>query len=108
MHQVDSAPLAHLILVDNPPHHAAGDFALLHNQVELTGDNRLTFSGIGIYHPLLFKDVESGLPAKLAPILRTAINQKKVTGAYYAGTWMDIGTPERLGQLNRQLSDQQG
>ncbi|MDR4518977.1 MAG: nucleotidyltransferase family protein [Nitrosomonas sp.] len=108
MHQVDSAPLAHLILVDNPPHHAAGDFALIHNQVEMTGDNHLTFSGIGIYHPLLFKDVEPGLPAKLAPILRTAINHKKVTGAYYAGAWMDIGTPERLNQLHRQLSNQYG
>ena len=108
MHQLDSAPLAYLILVDNPPHHAAGDFALIHNQVELTGDNRLTFSGIGVYHPLLFQDLEPGLPAKLAPVLHKAINNVRVSGEYFAGTWMDIGTPERLHQLHRQLSNQYG
>lgn len=102
------AHLAHLVLVDNPPHHAAGDFALTLNQVELTGDKRLTFSGIGIYHPLLFRDVEPGLPTKLAPILHAAIDDKRVTGEYFSGTWMDIGTPKRLDQLRRQLSDQHG
>lgn len=111
MHQAGFGPhahLAHLVLVDNPPYHAAGDFALICNKVELMGDKRLTFSGIGIYHPQLFQDVEPGLPAKLAPILRTAINDKKVSGEYFAGIWMDIGTPERLNQLHRQLSDQHG
>ncbi len=108
MHQNNPRQHAHLVLVDNPIHHAGGDFALVQNRVVLKGENQLTFSGIGVYHPALFNHVVRGHPAKLAPVLRTAISQMKITGEYFTGTWMDIGTPERLEQLHRQLCNQQG
>jgi len=95
--------LAHLVLVDNPAHHAAGDFALNDGTVEMTGGKQLTFSGIGVYHPVLFNGIAPGQPGKLAPLLRAAIMQQKVTGEYFSGVWEDIGTPERLLQLDRQL-----
>lgn len=96
-------PLAHLLLVDNPVHHSGGDFALDADRVHLMGNNKLTFSGIGIYQPALFADVKPGEVMKLAPILRDAIQGGRVTGEYFSGLWMDIGTPERLDQLHQQL-----
>ncbi len=107
MHQNSSNRLVHMVLVDNPPHHAEGDFALIHDKLVLNSGNRFTFSGIGVYHPLLFAGMKPGIPTKLAPILRTAINDKKVTGEHFSGVWLDIGTPERLQQLDRQLSARQ-
>lgn len=108
MHQNSASRLVHMVLVDNPVHHAAGDFALIHDQLVLTdGGDCLTFSGIGVYHPLLFAGMKPGIPIKLAPILRSAVNDKKVTGEYFEGVWLDVGTPERLQQLDRQLSAQQ-
>ena len=98
--------LAHLVLIDNPPHHAEGDFALQGDQVILTGDNRLTFSGIGIYQPRLFNEIKPGLPVKLAPLLRQAMQAGKVSGEYFSGQWVDVGTPERLELLDKQLKSQ--
>ncbi len=98
--------LAHLVLIDNPPHHAEGDFALQGDQVILTGDNRLTFSGIGIYQPRLFNEIKPGLPVKLAPLLRQAMQAEKVSGEYFSGQWVDVGTPERLELLDKQLKSQ--
>ena len=97
--------LAHLVLVDNPAHHAAGDFAFDSGSVALTGKDKLTFSGIGIYQPGLFKDVAPGAAAKLAPLLRQAIVLGKISGEYYPGVWVDVGTPERLRLLNARLSN---
>ncbi len=104
--QSDSAQLAHLVLVDNPLHHAAGDFTLRQNQILLTGNNRLTFSGIGIYRPQLFCAIKPGMAVKLAPLLRQAIEQGKVSGEYFSGHWIDVGTPERLEALDKQLKSQ--
>lgn len=95
--------LAHLFLVDNPAQHAQGDFALNAGLVSAEGQSKLTFSGVGIYHPCLFASVEQGQPAKLAPILREAMVQHQVSGEYYCGEWHDIGTPERLSALDLQL-----
>lgn len=95
--------LAHLVLIDNPPHHAAGDFALQGHQVMLTGSHKLTFSGIGIYQPQLFNAIEPGVAVKLAPLLRQAMQQGKVSGEYFFGQWIDVGTPERLELLDKQL-----
>jgi N-acetyl-alpha-D-muramate 1-phosphate uridylyltransferase len=98
-----SVALAHIVLIDNPPHHPQGDFALDNSgTVSETGIRRLTFSGIGLYHPDLFRDTPTG-KSKLAPLLRAAMAAKKVTGQHYSGFWMDIGTPERLDELDRHL-----
>jgi N-acetyl-alpha-D-muramate 1-phosphate uridylyltransferase len=95
--------LAHLVLVNNPSHHPQGDFALSgSNKVTETGKDKLTFSGIGVYHPDLFKAYPEGKRA-LAPVLRQAMQQARVTGEYFQGEWYDIGTPERLHQLDLSL-----
>lgn len=94
---------AHLVLVDNPAHHINGDFGLDRTgRVTENDETRLTFSGVGIYHPALFNNMPPG-KSKLAPLLREAIKENKVSGQYYSGFWMDIGTPERLEELDKHL-----
>ncbi|MDR1662229.1 MAG: mannose-1-phosphate guanylyltransferase, partial [Azoarcus sp.] len=95
--------LAHLFLVDNPDHHPEGDFALEAGRVRSEKEPRLTFSGIAAYHPALFARLEPGRPARLAPQLRAAMEDDRVSGERYCGCWMDVGTPERLAQLDAQL-----
>lgn len=92
--------LAHLVLVPNPDHNPEGDFALVNNKV--VDAKSYTFSGIGYYSPKLFEGVPYGKSA-LAPLLRAAMKEGKVTGELYEGEWLDIGTPERLELLNAQL-----
>lgn len=99
-----SEDLAHLVLVGNPSHHPGGDFDLDSGRVAIPGRDSLTFSGIGIYQPRLFNDVLPGSAAKLAPRLRRAIAAGKISGEYYGGVWMDVGTPERLRLLDRRLN----
>jgi MurNAc alpha-1-phosphate uridylyltransferase len=94
--------LAHLMLVPNPDHHLAGDFSLQGGEVSAEGENRLTFSGIGVYHPQLFAGCRPG-KFPLAPLLRSAIQKGLVTGECFTGQWIDVGTPERLKQLEMQL-----
>lgn len=111
-HGLDAGLLAHLVLVDNPPQHPAGDFSLWgestddsqHQRVCETGAQRLTFSGIGCYHPHLFAGVSRTSPAPLAPLLRQAMARHQVSGEYFTGQWHDIGTPERLYELHDRLS----
>jgi MurNAc alpha-1-phosphate uridylyltransferase len=95
--------LAHVLMVPNPVQHPEGDFYLQGNQVsarELANSEKLTFSGIGLYHKDLFQGLEVGKPAKLAPLLRAAMEQNKVSGEKYLGPWHDVGTPQRLQELN--------
>ena len=105
---------AHLVLVDNPPQHLRGDFLLRGDRVLSDGDARLTFSGIGVYKPSLLEQWRSiigsapGADAtpprfKLAPLLRDAMHRDLVTGEHHAGRWTDVGTPERLAQLDNEL-----
>jgi N-acetyl-alpha-D-muramate 1-phosphate uridylyltransferase len=94
--------LALLVLVANPPHHPAGDFTLADGRVVGQGP-ALTFSGIGAYHPALFADLPAGQAARLAPLLRSAIAAGRVSGLSHAGIWVDVGTPERLTELDRRL-----
>lgn len=94
--------LAHLVLVDNPPQHPQGDFLLRQGRVLDADGERLTFSGIGLYHPALFDGCRDGAFA-LAPLLRRAMGQGRVSGEHYRGRWFDIGTPERLAQLDAML-----
>ncbi len=94
---------AHLVLINNPPQHPAGDFAIQNGMLKNTGEPMFTFSGIGLYHPRLFSAIKPGQPAKLAPLLREAINQNRAGAEYFSGVWHDIGTPERLSALNIEL-----
>ncbi len=95
--------LAHLVLVDNPPHHPRGDFHLSGDRVESEGEPRLTFSGIGLYHRDLFKGCSDGA-FPLAPLLRKAMATGEVSGEHYRGHWVDVGTPQRLGELDEWLT----
>jgi MurNAc alpha-1-phosphate uridylyltransferase len=102
--QLAAPYLAHLVLVDNPSQHPQGDFALHAGKVSGEGDHQLTFSGLGVYHPRLFAELERGQAAKLAPLLRSAMAKGLVTGEHYQGVWHDIGTPARLALLDQALS----
>lgn len=106
--------LAHLILVDNPPHHPLGDFQLDGHQVGgpeglpfgvggAASGPRLTFSGIGIYHPQLFAGLIAGESAPLAPLLRATMAAGNVSGEHHRGRWLDVGTPQRLAELDSEL-----
>ncbi len=98
---------AHLVMMDNPAHHAGGDFRLEGRQLCLAdGGPTLTYCGIGIFAPSFFADVPRGIVMKLRPLLDAAIPRGIVTGERHAGRWVDVGTPERLAALDRELSAQ--
>ncbi len=106
---------AHLVLVDNPAHNARGDFSLrTDGLVDSDGAQRLTFAGIGVYRPSLFDDWRTIVGDaegagqtpprfKLAPVLRAAMQRKCITGERHGGHWTDVGTPQRLAQLDVEL-----
>ena len=109
-----SGKLAHLWLVPNPLHNAAGDFGLGANGVALNlpGDlsaqssqPRYTFSSVALYRKEFFNALPFGNPdgvkAPLAPMLRAAMDNQQVSAEFYPGAWTDVGTPERLAELNR-------
>ena len=98
-----AGPVAHLVLVDNPEHHPAGDFALRGMTVALDGA-RLTFSGIAAYRGEIFAGIARGAKAKLAPLLRECIAAGQVSGEHFSGRWHDVGTPQRLAGLNGDLA----
>lgn len=101
---VGGALAAHLALVDNPPHHPAGDFCLREGKVFAEAcDSRLTFSGIGVYAPALFAGIARGAKCQLASLLKPAMAQGRVTGEHHRGRWMDVGTPQRLADLEQLL-----
>jgi len=91
--------LAHLILVPNPKHNPNGDFGLEDKLVLNDADEKYTFSGIGYYSPKLFENIKYGKSA-LAPLLREAINNKQISGELHSNMWHDIGTPQRLENIN--------
>lgn len=98
---------AHLVMVNNPSHHPQGDF-LLHGGRVLPADmqnseSQLTFSGIGLYQPSIFANIPRGSKAPLAPLLREQIALGKVSGEHYQGLWIDVGTPQRLEELDKSL-----
>jgi len=93
---------AHLVMVDNPAQHPDGDFVLNGRLLGADGEPRLTFSGIGLYSPSLFSGLAQG-KRPLAPLLKTAMKEKKISGEHYSGAWFDIGTPARLQQLDALL-----
>jgi MurNAc alpha-1-phosphate uridylyltransferase len=95
--------LAHVVLVSNPDHHPGGDFGLRGGRMIEPPDERLTFSGVGVYRPELFADQPDGV-FRLAPLLRSAARDRRVSAELYPGAWYDIGTPERLTWLNQRYN----
>ncbi|MFO8045187.1 MAG: nucleotidyltransferase family protein [Halomonas sp.] len=95
--------LAQLVLVDNPDHHTGGDFHLTHDgRIHAEGEPRLTFAGISLLDPRLVVEESPGA-FPLAPLLRRAMAQGRVGGHHHRGHWVDVGTPERLVELDRRL-----
>lgn len=89
---------AHLVLVNNPAHHARGDFGLERGRVMLISDTMLTFSGIALYRPEFFSGCSAGR-FPLLPLFKRAIAAGALSGEHYAGRWSDVGTPQRLAEL---------
>ena len=93
--------------VQGSQQHREGDFALADGRLLDTGAPpeapRLTFSGIGIYRPTLFAGITRGTPAKLAPLLRGAAAARRAGAERHLGRWVDVGTPQRLAQLDATL-----
>lgn len=101
--------LAHLVLVDNPTHNVNGDFCLRGDRLRKLDDcenGRVTFTGIGVYRRALFTGLTHSTLA-LAPLLIAACDRNLVSGEYYDGVWIDVGTPERLQILNTMLAEQE-
>ena len=94
---------AKLVMVDNPTHHPQGDFHLSAGRVDDDGEPRLTFGGIGVYSPALFDGCSDGA-FPLAPLLRRAMSSRRVAGRHHRGSWVDVGTPQRLEQLDRMIA----
>jgi MurNAc alpha-1-phosphate uridylyltransferase len=101
--QMQAATLAHLVLVDNPPHHPQGDFFLEGGLVRARTEGLLTFSGIGAYRAALFDPVVPGSKHALAPLLRGQMALGSIAGEHYRGEWDDIGTLQRLADLEARL-----
>ena len=96
---------AHLLLVDNPGHNSRGDFTLEHGRVRdaCEGDASLTYSGMALLHPQLFAGCSAGA-FKLAPLLRAAMAEGRVSGEHFHGRWVDVGTHERLAEVEQLLA----
>lgn len=96
---------AHLVLIDNPEHHPEGDFYLTESDVvaEEGGDQRLTFAGISLWSTALFRGLAEG-SRSLKSVLLGAMDQGRVTGEYFSGSWWDVGTPQRLAELDNYLA----
>ncbi len=90
--------LAHLVVVDNPSHHANGDFVLRGGRLFDEHAPRLTFAGIGVYRPELL-GVHGPGKYSMVPILRAAMREGRISGEYFVGFWSDVGTPQRLASL---------
>lgn len=100
---LDDDLLAWCVLVPNPPHHPAGDFALHDGRLLADGEPKLTFSGIGVYRAALFDGTDPDRKAPLAPLLRAAADARRAGAELFDGRWVDVGTPQRLADLDAQL-----
>ncbi|HUQ74329.1 MAG TPA: nucleotidyltransferase family protein [Burkholderiales bacterium] len=98
------ARLAHLVLVPNPPHRAQGDFSLEAGNVGNDGAPRYTYAGIAVLSPRLVESVKRGDKAPLAPLLRSGAQKRLISGELFGGLWQDVGTAERLAELETQLA----
>ena len=94
--------LGHLVMVPSPDYREGGDFDIEHGLIRNTDEQSLTFSGVAIYRPQLFEACTAGR-FPLAPLLRDAAEQGRLSGSLYTGQWADVGTPERLAALRATL-----
>ncbi len=92
--------MGHLVLVPRPVHKEHGDFDLREGRIRNSDDGLYTFSGVGVYRAEFFADAEPGR-FPLAPMLKAAARAGRLAGSLYEGLWEDVGTPERLAELNR-------
>jgi MurNAc alpha-1-phosphate uridylyltransferase len=97
------ARLAHLVLVPNPAHRARGDFSLVSGEIKSDAGPRYTYAGIAVVSPRLVESVKPGEKAPLAPLLYAAADRGLMTGELYEGLWQDVGTCERLAELEALL-----
>lgn len=94
---------AHLLLIDNPEHNNGGDFAInngLASEQAIGDADKYTFAGISVMSPRLVDGLVSGQPAPLAPLLKQAMIKFQITAEVITDNWIDVGTPERLTQVN--------
>jgi len=101
--ELETGIQAHLVLVENPEHNPAGDFSLHQGLVKNTGKPMYTFSGIGIYSAAFFAGQQSGI-SPLAPLIRSMSENNLVSGQLHQGRWTDVGTIERLQELEALLA----
>jgi MurNAc alpha-1-phosphate uridylyltransferase len=98
-------------LVDNPPQHPSGDFCLDGERVRSATNGTaqaLTYAGIGIFSPAFFAGVPRGAALKLRPLLDAAIARNEMSGERHAGRWVDVGSPQRLAELDAFLQEMPG
>ena len=98
------AMLAHLVLVPNPVHRAQGDFSLEDGRVGSGSGARYTYAGVAVMSSRLVAPVQRGAKAPLAPLLYAAVDERRLSGELFRGLWQDVGTPERLAELEAQLA----
>ena len=98
------AMLAHLVLIPNPPHHPKGDFTLERARVGNDVASRYTYAGVAVMSPALVSAVVRGTKAQLVPYLRSAADAQRLSGELFAGLWQDVGTAQRLAELETQLA----
>jgi MurNAc alpha-1-phosphate uridylyltransferase len=92
-------------MVDNPPHHTGGDFSLDGDRIVVAqGGQTVTYAGIGVFSPAFFAGVSAGTVMKLRPLLNAAIAAGTLSGERFAGRWVDVGTPQRLAELDSELA----
>lgn len=95
---------AHLVMTNNPPQHPQGDFYLRDGLLSEAGENgKLTWTGIRVINPALFENCSDGV-FSIVPLLKQAMKENRVSGEYFSGRWFDIGTPERLREINELLA----
>lgn len=100
--QTLESSLAHLVMVDNPEHNPNGDFCYQNGSLTAEQGQKLTFSGIAVYHQAFFAGLHAGVQP-LAPLLKQGIVTGQISGQHYRGRWSDIGTPQRLASINQQV-----
>ncbi|HVN35065.1 MAG TPA: nucleotidyltransferase family protein [Casimicrobiaceae bacterium] len=105
MKESANAPRVHLVMVDNPVYHRAGDFALIDGRIVFADAARRTFANIGLYDTALFRDAPRMTRLRLLPYFQRWIAEGIVSGEYFSGHWTNVGTPQDLAALDRALDD---